>query len=141
MSGYRKKSSSTRPQKFGLNLAEFVFLYSLYVGYITWDTLIQIWELAVSLGKRDIFNRNQFFCSFRSETFSTGVLCLEIFKLTGVVESPTMASLSVISLDKKKIHTLLEKNRFGFPRFVHSGFVPDRTDIKGPGQVIVSKPL
>jgi hypothetical protein len=41
-------------------------------------------------------------------------LCLEIFKLTGVVESPTMASLSVISLDKKKIDTLLQKNRSVF---------------------------
>jgi hypothetical protein len=51
-------------------------------------------------------------------------LFLEIFKLTGVVESPTMASLSVISLDKKKIDTLLQKNRF-----VHSLFVPDGTDI------------
>ena len=29
-----------------------------------------------------------------------------------MVESPTMASLSVISLDKRKIATLLQKNRF-----------------------------
>jgi hypothetical protein len=47
-------SRSAKPQKFGKNFAAFVFLYSLYVGYITWDTLIQIWELAVSLGRRDL---------------------------------------------------------------------------------------
>jgi hypothetical protein len=89
------------------------------VGYITWDTLIQIWELAVSLGRRDLslFATN-FFAALEANLFQLVDLCLEIFKLTGVVESPTMASLSVISLDKKKIDTLLQKNRFGFPRFL-----------------------
>lgn len=149
----------------------FSSLRIFHVGYITWDTFIQIWGLAVNLGMliscfffimsirtivlptyyciialprpqrvpniKTMMNipcseeiRNLGHCQSYDQTYalrplvrcisilhsppdtSIFILFTDTLKFTGIVESPTMASLSVISLDALKINTILSKNRF-----------------------------